>query len=136
MRWASARAATRRASVRPPQWGMSSWQTSQARGANRLRKSVRFVTRSPMAICGFTAQVAVGADEIADGPDPELRARQARNLAEDVPQGEVDAGDSRGPHDAAAVPEVLAEHHLPEVFDAGRILADHQLGQVLDGADD
>ena len=34
------------------------------------------------------------------------------------------------------VPEVLAEHHLPEVLDPGRVLADDQLGDVLDRADD
>ena len=38
--------------------------------------------------------------------------------------------------DPARVPEVLAEHHLPEVLDPGRVLADDQLGDVLDRADD
>ncbi len=33
------------------------------------------------------------------------------------------------------MPEVLAVHHLPQMFDAERILADHQLSQVLDSAD-
>ena len=34
------------------------------------------------------------------------------------------------------MPEVLAEHHLPEVLDPGRVLADDQLCNVLDGTDD
>ena len=38
--------------------------------------------------------------------------------------------------DAVAVPEVLAVHHLPEVLDARRVLADEQLGEVLDRPDD
>jgi hypothetical protein len=31
---------------------------------------------------------------------------------------------------------MLTEHHLPEVLDAARILADEQLGNILDRADD
>ena len=31
---------------------------------------------------------------------------------------------------------MLAEHHLPEMLDAGRVFADEQLGEVLDRADD
>jgi hypothetical protein len=58
------------------------------------------------------------------------------DLAENVPEGEVDAGDGGGAHDAVAMPEMLTEHHLPEVLDAARILADEQLGNILDRADD
>ena len=57
------------------------------------------------------------------------------DLAQDVPQGDVDAADGRGPHDAVGVPEVLAEHHLPEVLDPRGIFADQQRGDVLDRAD-
>ena len=35
-----------------------------------------------------------------------------------------------------AVPEVLAVHHLPEVLDAGRVLADDEFREVLHGPDD
>jgi hypothetical protein len=34
------------------------------------------------------------------------------------------------------MPEMLAVHRLPEVLDAGGVLADQQLRQVLDRADD
>lgn len=34
------------------------------------------------------------------------------------------------------MPEVLTPHHLPKVFDPSRILADQQLRQIFDGADD
>ena len=32
------------------------------------------------------------------------------------------------------MPEMLAKHHLPEVFDATRILADQKLADILHGA--
>jgi hypothetical protein len=69
---------------------------------------------------------------VADGAAPKLRAGHAGHLAEDVPQGDVDAGDRGGPLDAVAVPEVLADHHLPEVFDPGRVRADDERGEILD----
>src|SRR5262249_33580984 len=82
------------------------------------------------------AQVAVGSDVIAHRAAPELRARHPRDLAEDVPQRQVNSGDCCGPHNAVAVPEMLAEHPLPEVLDPRGILADDQLGEVFDRADD
>jgi len=73
---------------------------------------------------------------VADRPAPELGTRHAAHLAEDVPQGQVDAGDGRGPDDAVPVPEVLPVHHLPEVLDPRRVFAHQQLGTVLHGPDD
>jgi hypothetical protein len=58
------------------------------------------------------------------------------HLAEDVPERDVDAAHRRAADDVVAMPEMLAEHHLPEVLDPRRVLADDQLGQILDGADD
>jgi hypothetical protein len=57
------------------------------------------------------------------------------DLAQDVPQGQVDAADGRRPHHVARVPEVLAEHHLPEVLDARGVVPQDELGHVFDGAD-
>jgi hypothetical protein len=57
------------------------------------------------------------------------------DLAHDVPQREVNSRDGGGADDSIAVPEMLAEHHLPEVLHAGGILADEQLRNVLDRAD-
>jgi len=73
---------------------------------------------------------------VADGAAPELGAGEVRHLAEDVPEGDVDAGDRGGPLDAMAVPEVLADHHLPEMLDPRGILADDELGEILHRADD
>ena len=58
------------------------------------------------------------------------------DLAEDVPQREVDAARGGSPDDAVAVPEMLAIHHLPEVLDPRRVLADDERREVLDRADD
>ena len=82
------------------------------------------------------AEMAVEPHVVAHRPAPELVARDAVHLAEDVPERDVDAAHRRAADDVVAVPEVLAEHHLPEVLDPRRVLADDQLGQILDGADD
>ena len=82
------------------------------------------------------AEVAVEAHVVAHRPAPELVARHAVHLAEDVPERDVDAADGRAADDAVAVPEVLAVHHLPQVLDPRRVLADDQLREVLDRADD
>ena len=58
------------------------------------------------------------------------------HLAEEIPERDVDPAHRGAADDPARVPEVLAEHHLPEVLDPGRILPDDQLGDVLDRADD
>ncbi len=78
------------------------------------------------------AEVAVEPDVVAHRAAPQLVAGHAVHLAEDVPQRDVDAADRRAADDPAAVPEVLAEHHLPEVLDPRRILADDQVGEILD----
>lgn len=55
IRWASAKAAMRRDSVKPPQWVISSWQISHPRTANRSRKAARWVSLSPVAMGVVTA---------------------------------------------------------------------------------
>ena len=82
------------------------------------------------------AEVAVEPDVVANRAAPEPVAGDAVHLAEDVPERDVDAAHRRRPDDPARVPEVLAEHHLPEVLDPRRVLADDQLGEILDRADD
>jgi hypothetical protein len=57
-------------------------------------------------------------------------------LADNIPQGEINSSDGRRSHDAASMPEVLPPHHLPQVFDAGGILTDQQLRNVLDRPND
>jgi hypothetical protein len=81
------------------------------------------------------AEVPVQTDVISDRAAPQLVTRNAVNLAEDVPERDVDPAHRGAANDVVAVPEVLAEHHLPEVLDPRRVLADDQLGEVLDGAD-
>jgi hypothetical protein len=82
------------------------------------------------------AEVPVEAHVIAHRAAPQAVAGDAVHLAEDVPEREVDARDGRRAHDAGAVPEVAAVHELPEVLDAGGVLAEHERREVLDGADD
>ena len=58
------------------------------------------------------------------------------HLAENVPERDVDPAHRRPADDPVAVPEVLPEHHLPQMLDPCRVLADDQLGEILDGAHD
>ena len=82
------------------------------------------------------AEMPVEPDVVAHRAAPQLVAGDAVHLAEDVPERDVDAAHRGAADDPAAVPEMLAEHHLPEVLDPGRILADDEVGQVLDRPDD
>ena len=50
----------------------------------------------------------------------------AVQLAQNFPQRDVNAADGGAAHDAVAVPEMLAVHHLPEMLDARRIFADEK----------
>src|SRR4051794_3647247 len=71
---------------------------------------------------------------IAHWPAPELVAGRVVNLAQDIPQSDIDSADGGAPHDPIAVPEVLAIHHLPEMLDARWIFPDEQRRDVFDGA--
>src|SRR5438105_793443 len=82
------------------------------------------------------AQVGVEADVISHRPAPELMAWDAMQVADDVPECDVDAADGGAADDAVAMPEMLAIHHLPEVLDAGGVFADEEGAQVLDSAQD
>ena len=82
------------------------------------------------------AEVPVQPDVVSHGAAPQLVAGNAVHLAEDVPERDVDPAHRRAADDVVAVPEVLPEHHLPQVLDPRRVLADDQLGEVLDGAHD
>ena len=73
---------------------------------------------------------------VAHRAAPQLVAGHAVHLAEDVPERDVDPAHGRPADDVVAVPEVLAEHHLPQVLDARGVLADDQLREVLDRSDD
>ncbi len=77
------------------------------------------------------AQVAIRPDVIPHGATPQLRTRHSGDLARDIPQRQIDPGDSRGADNPMAVPEMLAVHHLPQMLDPARVLAHHQLGQIL-----
>ncbi len=72
--------------------------------------------------------MAVRADRIAYRSAPQPMTRHAVDLAQYVPEGEVDAADRRAADDAVPVPEMLAVHRLPEVLDASRIFAHDQRG--------
>lgn len=82
------------------------------------------------------AQVTVQPDRIPDRSAPQPVTGHAVQLADDVPQCQVDAGNCRGTDDAVAMPEVLPPHHLPEVFDPRGVFSDDEFGEVFNGTDD
>ena len=72
----------------------------------------------------------VGADAIADGPAEELVNRDAVELADDVPERDVD-GRLRAREDGAASQEAGAANHLPVRLDPGRILTDQIAAEIV-----
>src|SRR6478672_7149758 len=62
--------------------------------------------------------------------------RQSGHFAEKIPKSEINTRHCRCANDAMAMPKVLAEHHLPQVFDARRILANDKLREIFDCAHD
>lgn len=54
-------------------------------------------------------------------------ARNIVKLAQDVPQSYVDATDRRRANKILAMPEVLAVHLLPQIFDPRYVLTDQEL---------
>ena len=87
--------------------------------------------RAPLGVAG----VGVAGDVVAHGAAEELVDGLAVGLAGDVPEGLLDAGEG-GEDGHAAAPEAVAVHALPEEVDAGRVLADDEALQVLDGGGD
>ena len=71
--------------------------------------------------------MAIGSHVIANRTAPQFRAGHIGNLAQNIPQREINAGDRSGSDDAIAMPEVLTMHHLPEMFDACWIFTDQEL---------
>ncbi len=61
--------------------------------------------------------------------------RYAQRLAPDVPQGHVHGGDGGAEYPVGGE-ESAAEHHLPQVLDAPRVLTGDQLGQMGEPARD
>jgi hypothetical protein len=57
------------------------------------------------------------------------------NLSGDIPERNVDTRHGGGANHAGAMPEVLAEHHLPQVLDTPRVLTDQENRDVLQRAD-
>lgn len=78
------------------------------------------------------AEVAVEPNVVADRPSPQLVTGNPVDLADDIPEGQVDTADGRPAHDAVTVPEMLAIHHLPEVFNPRGVFANQQLRDILD----
>src|SRR5438067_1362819 len=117
----------RRDSLSPPQWVLSVCMMLHARFSRKGRTAYWLMRRS---------QVAIEPYVIAHRPGPQFVAGDAMALPQDIPERDVNAADGGSPHRAVAVPEVLAVHHLPEVLDAGRIFAQEQRLDVLNGPDD
>jgi hypothetical protein len=81
------------------------------------------------------ADPGVHADAVAHRPAQQLVHGRAADLARDVPQRLVDAGQGAGEHGAAAVEAALGQH-LPVILDAQGIGPDQQVGELVHrGAD-
>lgn len=76
-------------------------------------------------------KVAIESDEVPNASAPQLVTRLTRNLAGNIPQGDIDPRDRRGPRDPVPVPKVLPPHRLPQMLDPPWIFADEQLRQIL-----
>ena len=89
---------------------------------------------------GGAAEVGVHVDRLAEGAAEQLVDRQARHLALDVPQGDVDAGQGAHPHGAGHAPDAAHRGSLvdvvPQVLDARRVVADQFLLHVVHGGAD
>ena len=72
---------------------------------------------------------------VTHGASPQLRTGHTSNFSRDVPQGDVDSRDGRRANNAVTVPEVLPEHHLPQVLDAARVFADDQFRNIFNCTD-
>jgi hypothetical protein len=81
------------------------------------------------------ARVAVDEDLVAGLTAQQAIGRHIERLAGQVPQRDVNAGQCRLEHRAAA-PECAAEDILPDVLDAGGVLADEQGRQVVESVGD
>jgi len=77
-------------------------------------------------------QMTVEAQVIAYPTAPQAMTGHSQNLSRKIPQGDVYARYGGRAHDAAAVPEMLPKHHLPQMLDARRVFADHQCCKILE----
>ena len=78
----------------------------------------------------LAVRMAVDEHAFARAPAEQLVQRRLAHLAEDVPQRDVDRGDRRHRHRAAA-PVRAAIEELPDVLDAPRVAADQIRHQVV-----
>src|SRR5699024_889555 len=108
----------------------------QLLGGVHLHGSESTVLRLQCGSCGVAGAVSadprVRADPIPDLPTEQLMNRLTERLALDVPQGLVDSGDRTHENGATAV-EATAVHDRPQVFDVRWVLADEQVGELIDG---
>src|SRR5262249_52994891 len=74
--------------------------------------------------------VAVDKDPVAGAPAEELIEGKARELAEEVPKGNVDRSDRSHRH-GAAPPIGAAVEKLPNIFDASGVASDEVRDDVL-----
>src|SRR5699024_6393193 len=89
--------------------------------------------RGSRSIAGaVSADPRIRADTIPHLPTEQLIHRLAERLALDVPQCLIDARDRTHENGATAV-EATAVHDRPQVLDVRRILADEQVGELIDG---
>jgi hypothetical protein len=100
---------------------------------NGGESAVLRLQRGSRSVAGaVSADPRICADTIPHLPAEQLMHRLAERLALDVPQGLVDARDRTHENGATAV-EATAVHDRPQVLDVRRILADEQVGELIDG---
>ncbi len=83
----------------------------------------------------FPRHVAVDAHPLARRATEEVVDRDAEPLALEIPERDVDPGDRAHDH-LPRRPERAADHLAPPVLDLARVLADEQLGEVVEDAED
>ena len=85
-------------------------------------------------VLGIRRQVAgIGAEAVAALAPEQPVDRQARGLAEDIPERDVDAADRLDHHAASTVGRAVVVHRGPKRVDVARVLADQHLFQALAG---
>ena len=77
----------------------------------------------------------VDAQMLADLAAEQPPDRNSERLAEDVPQGDLDAADRRHADDAHP-PEAVLGQHLLALLDVARVLPDEERGEIVNRTDD
>ena len=81
------------------------------------------------------AEMRIDPYAVAHAPAEQPPHRNRKRLAQDIPERDLDSGDSAHADDAEA-PEAVLLHDLDELLDVARIASDHERREILDRACD